>query len=217
MTKAIILDFDGIIIDSEQAAYEACKIWFMKNYNFELSLEDHISCVGSNTRALAAHMNKKYEMNIDAKSLEDFVTKETIELNSKLPPMPGVIDLIKNVKNRGLLLGLCTSSKRDKIDFHLARLKIDHYFDQITTSDLITRLKPDPEIYLKAIEMLECKAEEVVVVEDSFNGVIAAKATGAYVVAIPNEITKHFDLSRADMIISSFNDFPNELLEGGRI
>lgn len=106
-----------------------------------------------------------------------------------------VDDLFRELKERGLKLALATSSQRPKPLYHLERLGLLEYFDAIITAEDVTRIKPEPDLFLEALRVLDVKPSESLIVEDSRNGLLAGNSAGVNVLVIPNEVTKHSDLT----------------------
>lgn len=119
---------------------------------------------------------------------------------------PGVIERLEEARSLGLSIGLASSSDRAWIERHLREQGIRDYFEAIHTSDDVKRVKPDPALYLLALESLGANAEETVAVEDSFNGLRAAKAAGLYGLVVPNRVTAMMDFSEADLVVGSLAD-----------
>ena len=106
----------------------------------------------------------------------------------------------------GLKVGLASSSTSDWVRGHLDRLGILESFDCIRCRDHVANAKPEPDLYLSVLECLGVSASEAIAIEDSPNGVLAAKRAGLRCVAIPNSITGQLDLSQADLVLDSLAD-----------
>ena len=120
--------------------------------------------------------------------------------------LPGVLDYVLGAKRIGLKLGLASSSSRDWVDGHLAARDLIRHFDCIRGSDDVANVKPDPELYLSALEQLEARPERSIAIEDSPAGVAAAKAAGLFCVAVPNSMTAGLPLREADLVLDSLAD-----------
>ena len=125
------------------------------------------------------------------------------------PVLPGVTRLIQQARDAGLKLAIASSSPHDWVDTHLARLGLQDRFDHILCSEDVPpgRTKPNPDLYLKALEVLDVPAGQAVVFEDSFNGVKAARAAGIFVVAVPNPVTALLGVDGADLTLKSLEEF----------
>jgi beta-phosphoglucomutase-like phosphatase (HAD superfamily) len=117
-----------------------------------------------------------------------------------------VVERIAEAKALGLKLGVASSSTTDWVKGHLARLGILERFDCVTCRDDVANVKPEPDLYLAALECLGVAASDAIAIEDSPNGVTAAKVAGMRCVAVPNSITARLDLSHADVILASLAD-----------
>ena len=135
------------------------------------------------------------------------------EMIAELEILPGVRDAIAEAKRLGLRLGVASSSSRKWVTGHLARLGLDG-FECVRCRDDVTETKPDPELYLAVCACLGVPPGEALALEDSANGIAAAKAAGMRCVAIPNPMTAGLDLSAADLRLASLADISvAELLE----
>lgn len=195
MLKALIFDFDGVIVDTESQWYSIYKEYLKRNYNYELNIKDYLICVGSDSKRLFQFLEKEIGIEMDREKIEAIVREEFIERTKELPAMKGVIELIKEAKKRGLKIALATSSTRTKPVFHLERIGLIQYFDVLSTAELSKNIKPAPDIFLKAVEMLGVLPEECLAIEDSGNGLISAIQAGIRCLIVPNEVTKYSDFS----------------------
>lgn len=109
-------------------------------------------------------------------------------------------------KKLNLKIGLASSSRISWIEPYLTKHHLAHYFDSICTADHVENVKPDAELYLQSINKLNVAANEAISFEDSLNGFRAAKAAGLHCVIVPNELTKDFEFSDYDLIMSSMKD-----------
>ena len=126
---------------------------------------------------------------------------------------PGIADYLESAERLNVKRAIVSSSSRRWIDMHLARLERAVGWDAIVTADRDrARAKPNPTMYLEALDLLDVEAGEAVVFEDSPNGVAAARAAGIFVVAVPNNVTRDFGLDHADLVVDSLADLPPEEL-----
>jgi len=202
--RAVIFDFDGLIMDSEWPAYVAWSEIYQR-FGVSLSLKDWVSCVGGYKTGFdpVLYLKEQVGESIDGEAL--FAEKEARKaaLCELEPTLPGVLERIKEASKLGLTLAVASSSDRQWVDSHLIRLGIrDYFFGVITRSDVINA-KPAPDLYLKAATTLDVKAESCIAIEDSLNGVNAAKAAGMFCVAVPNRVTRVLDFAAADIRVDS--------------
>lgn len=126
--------------------------------------------------------------------------------SGRLPLRAGVKRFMLEAMDSGLLLGVCTTSNVKSAQAIAYEMLKDIKFEFVLAGDMVSRKKPDPEIYNLALERTNLKPEEVVVIEDSRNGVLAAKGASLYIVATTNVYTEKEDLSDADIIVTSLGD-----------
>lgn len=122
---------------------------------------------------------------------------------------PGIGEYLTDARQLGLRTAIVSSASREWIDSHLIRLRQADCFDAVVCADGDpARAKPRPLLYLEALARLDVDASEAIAIEDSLNGVRAAKAAGIYTVAVPNPATAQLDLGEADLIVSSLAALP---------
>lgn len=189
MLKAIVMDFDGVIIDSEALWYQIFAEWFQTKKNYDLSMDEFLCCVGSDSPDLFASLKEKGII-VDAQAFRNDTQQEFIDKSAFLPLMDGVKNFIEETKKAGLLLALATSASRPKPVYHLERFGLLDDFDALITSEYVERIKPFPDLFIKTAEILNISPDEALVVEDSQHGLDAANRAGMPVLIIPNEITK---------------------------
>jgi HAD superfamily hydrolase (TIGR01509 family) len=128
-------------------------------------------------------------------------------------PLPGVLSILDAAKRLGLRLAVASSSPHHWVDGHLTRLGISHFFEVVKCADDVSRTKPEPELYLSALEALGVSAPEAIAFEDSPHGVTAARRAGIFVIAIPNPVTAQLKISGENLRLNSLADLGlNELL-----
>ncbi len=219
MLKALIFDFDGLILDTETPEV---LVWqsIYEDHGFELPVHEWEKTVGgygiSNFNA-AEHLAYLSSGRLDAVSLRARYRKAADEIIHASPVLPGVIQMIEQAKESGLQISIGSSSPHSWVDAHAKRLGIFHYFDHVVCADDVApgRTKPNPDIYLKALEQLNVKNDVAVVFEDSLNGVLAARRAEIFVVAVPNPLTAKMGVSGDLTVFSladlSFQDLSNQV------
>ncbi|WP_188455489.1 HAD family hydrolase [Virgibacillus oceani] len=191
MLKAVIMDFDGVIIDTEVIWYEVYKDWFHVKKNYELAISEFLVCVGSNYKALFRELEKTKEIYVDEDEFFADTMGMFMDRSNHLPAKEGVIEFIESIKKQNLILLLATSSKRKKPETHLKRLGLINYFDSLITADDVKRIKPFPDLFNLALKTHHVENDAAIVIEDSNNGLIAANKAGIKTIIIPNEVTKY--------------------------
>lgn len=210
MLKALIFDFDGLILDTETPEYHVWQTIY-REYGFELPHDEWGRIIGgygiSNFDA-ANHLSLLSQGRLDSASLRARHQLESHALIHAQPILPGVMDIIHEAKRLGLKLAIASSSPHFWVDKHAQRLNIFHYFDVVVCADDvgIGRTKPNPDLFLLALNQLKVPKEAAVVFEDSPNGVKAANRAGIFVVAVPNPVTSTLQFNGANRIVKSLAD-----------
>ncbi|WP_017729355.1 HAD family hydrolase [Halalkalibacterium ligniniphilum] len=207
--KGIIFDFDGLILDTETPWYDAYKHVY-KAHGHELPLPIYAKTIGT---TLDAFHPFRYLEEISGRKLNDHeltkqITQHHASSMEKMDLRPGVRKYLQDAKSEGLKVGLASSSERKWIDRWLSKYQLHSFFDTIWTSDEVMNVKPDPELYEKAQHALGLNKEDVVVFEDSLNGLIAAKRAGLTCVIVPNPVTAHLPFEEHDYQLSSMEEIP---------
>lgn len=211
MIRAIIFDFDGLILDTELPEYQAWQeIYHEHGSSLPLSL--WVSTIGTHASEHGFDPVRFLENQIgqqsgDGDALWAQHKERSTELIAMQPVLPGVEAWIGEARRLGIRLAVASSSPRAWVHGHLCRLGLLQQFDAIRTSEDVSRTKPAPDLFLAALEALGVEPSEAVVIEDSPNGVTAAKRAGIFAIAVPNDLTRQLDLSRADLTVSSLADF----------
>lgn len=214
--KALIFDFDGLILDTEMPD---CHSWQMvyRSYGVELPLEKWATIIGGTAESdfdPHDYLEALTGQTIDREQVWIDRRKDYMKHLAQQPILPGVEEYLETAHWMGLPVAVASSSPENWVEGHLARLGLREYFLEVVTADDVEHTKPDPALFLLAAERLGILPAEVVVFEDSQNGVLAAKRAGMYVVAVPNPLTAEMDFSRADMKLNSLADLPlKQLLE----
>ena len=206
MLKALIFDFDGLILDTETPEV---LVWqsIYKEHGFELPVDEWektIGGYGTSDFDAAEHLALLSQGRLDTVSLKAHYRKEVDKIIHASSILPGVISMIEQAKENDLQIAIGSSAPHSWVDAHAKRLGIFHYFDQIICQDDVPpgRTKPNPDIFLKALDQLNVKKNAAVVFEDSPNGVTAARRAEIFVVAVPNPLTAKMGVT-GDMTVSS--------------
>ncbi|KEK26134.1 HAD family hydrolase [Bacillus gaemokensis] len=203
--KAIIFDFDGLIVDTET-------IWFqsfqevIREYGGDLPLEEFAKCIGTTDEVLYTYIEQQLKEQFDKNVLKEKVWTLHQE-KMKIPvARDGVKEYIEEARDLGLKIGLASSSSRKWVVGFLEGLGIREYFEVIKTQEDVEKVKPDPALYRVAIEELGIEPSEAVVFEDSLNGLKAALAAGLICVVVPNEVTKALQFENYHLRLSSMKE-----------
>jgi HAD superfamily hydrolase (TIGR01509 family) len=212
--RAFLFDFDGLILDTETASRAGWE-WLYRQHGHELPADRWASIVGT-TGAWSPmdHLEELVGEPLERRALNERRYSHEISLIEAEELRPGIADYIDTATRLGLKRAIVSSSSRAWIDLHLERLEREVGWDAIVTADHDrTRAKPNPTMYLEALDLLGVEPGEAIVFEDSPNGVRAARAAGIFVVAVPNDVTRDFGLDEADLVVDSLAELPpDELL-----
>jgi HAD superfamily hydrolase (TIGR01509 family) len=205
MIRGLIFDFDGLILDTEWPVYQSW-VELFEQYGTELPFDLWASIIGTSS---GEHFNP---MDLLEQQVGNLPEREAVagkrrqrelDLVVKQPVLPGVIDYLEAARGLDLKLGVASSSSYRWVGGHLSRLGLLDYFQVVHTSDNVTHTKPDPALFHLVLESLGLEPTQALVLEDSPNGVTAAKAAGLFTVAVPNPLTARLDLDHADLRLES--------------
>ena len=230
--KALIFDQDGVIIDTERDGHRVAFNRTFKEFGFKFDWDvEHyhrlLQIAGGKER-MKHHLHEKgFGVEVKPEEEEELIKKlhkrktdlfiELIE-SGELPLRPGVKRIMKEAMGKGLKLGICTTSNEKAAQAVAYKILKDIKFDFVLAGDIVSKKKPDPEIYLLALSKTGLKPEQCIVIEDSRNGVLAAKAAGMHVVTTTNGYTEKEDLRESDIIVTCLGDPDGEkgkLKQGG--
>ena len=208
MIRALIFDFDGLIVDTESPALQSWQEIF-REYGYELSLDRWALNVGrGESLDVVGDLQQLVGRTLDAEALTARRRARHIQMIEAQPILPGVVERIAEAHAMGLRLAVASSSPRQWVAGHLERCGLIQHFDAIRTpTDPDVGVgKPDPAVYLAALRSLEVEAGEAIALEDSPRGVEAAIQAGIFTVAIPNDVTRRMGPNGADLTLESLAD-----------
>jgi HAD superfamily hydrolase (TIGR01509 family) len=214
MIKALIFDFDGLILDTETPELEAWQAVYHE-HGHELSAQTWGQIVGGTAASTfnpATHLENLSGRKLDHASLHERVRTDSLAIIHRDKPRPGVEAILRAAKSRGLKLAVASSSPHAWVDGHLTRIGLFGFFDAVKCSEDVRHTKPFPDLFLAALEALGVQASEAVVFEDSPNGIIAARRAGIFAVAIPNPLTAQLRFEGENLRLNSFLDMPLDAL-----
>jgi beta-phosphoglucomutase family hydrolase len=214
MFGAVIFDMDGVIIDSEPIYFEAGDKLF-RYLGLDVSEEEHHSYVGIRSKDMWSHIRNKYKIDLSTEELVEMEMNIYIDyLLSKKDekPIPGVVELIEDLYKNNIDLALASSSSIKSIKIVLDMFNLEKFFKIIVNGYEVENGKPAPDIFVYAAKRLGVQPEGCIVIEDSKNGIEAAKSAGMKCVGFKNLNSGKQDLSSADMVIDSFSQLNYEKL-----
>ena len=208
MIDALIFDFDGLILNTEFTEYLSWQEIFTA-HGQPFPASEWQQNIGSTYFDPYAHLETQIGQPVDRQKLEVRRRQRDRELLVEENMMPGVLAYLQNAREIGLQIGLASSSRHSWVDEHLHRLGIAPYFTAVACRDDVGDCpKPDPAVYHFVLAQLGVAADRALALEDSLNGVRAAKAAGVWVTAVPNNMTHTLDFSLADYRLSSLAEMP---------
>ena len=223
--KAIIFDCDGVLADTERDGHRVAfnKAFAKKGLPIEWSVElygELLEVAGGKERMRHYFDNYGWPHDVADK---DTLIKELHKLKTdyfmeiietgQLPLRPGVARLVDEAIAANIALAICSTSHERAVNLVAEVLlgpERKAHFNTILAGDVVSKKKPDPEIYLMALEKAGLEPDECLVIEDSKNGVVAAHAAGIRIVATTNFYTEKEDLSLADMVVTCLGDLDGE-------
>jgi HAD superfamily hydrolase (TIGR01509 family) len=213
--RALIFDFDGLIVDTESAIYHAWREVY-DDHGQELDLATYADCVGSDHGQFdpMRHLDKLLGRSLDWDTLEPRKEARIRELLDGQEALPGVRELLARAAEQELACAVASSSSLDWVGGWLERLELGQHFEVVRTRDHVERIKPHPDLFLAAAEGLGVPTANAVIFEDSENGLRAARAAGIHCVAVPNQITAAGAFEGAAMRLDSLAGLDLEELRG---
>lgn len=209
MIQALIFDFDGTILETELPDYLSWQEAY-QDHNCELPLPLWLSAVGGSAVDFDpyTHLEQQLGRAVDRAILRQRRRARFNALIAEQQIRPGVIETIETAQNLGLHLAVASSSGREWVEGHLQRLGLRHHFAAVFTRDDVVRVKPDPMLYSLAVNAVDVPPHTAVAIEDSRNGMLAAKAAGLKCVVIPNEVTQQLRFPEADLQMATLDERP---------
>lgn len=199
IVKGILFDCDGVLLDSE-AIYLQALCSYLHSIGIAAQESDVVSVLGKPMAMITQELREKFDLR--QYSDEEIVWGQRKRFRSQLQqtqltPMPHLIDLLKWCRTQHWKLAIASSSDLDYLQDVTRRLHIESYFDAIISGQMVTHGKPAPDIYQYAAKTLQLRNAETVVIEDSYNGILAGKRSGSFTIGYKGSVIQQ-DTSMAD-------------------
>jgi HAD superfamily hydrolase (TIGR01509 family) len=209
IARALVFDFDGLILDTETPIYTSWSAIFTDHGCEPPTLEEWALEVGAQ-RALdpMAMLRDRSGRHVDADAVQRLRRAHRDDLLAREQVRPGVEQWLDDARRLGLAIGIASSSEHGWVESHLSRLGLRDRFSHLACYSEALRAKPEPDTYLAACAALGVTPTDALALEDSPNGIAAAKTAGLRVVAVPNGVTAGMDLEAADLVLESLASRP---------
>lgn len=200
---ALILDFDGTILDTETPIFEEWSEEYQR-YGQQLEVSFWGQAIGTHGVVdLAAYLAELVGDSHDPKALRQGVRRRVRRRLATQPLRPGIEDLLDDARAADMPAAVASSSSAGWVEGWLEHHGIRGRFGPVCARDHVERLKPEPDLFLLAAEKLDVATAACLVIEDSPNGVLAARGAGMRCVAVPNPVTRHLEMPAAELVVES--------------
>lgn len=210
--SAVIFDLDGTVLDNEEVYSEAFQAVYRK-YGIDPDHGSHVAGIGM--EANWKRLKEKYKelVNISIIQLVGETQNEYHNRLGKVIVRPGFSELCQALQGSGIIIALATSNNWWMVEDELEDLRLQKYFETVTTGEEVYERKPQPDIYLLTARKLHAEPEECIVIEDSRAGVTAGLEAGMKVVVIRGAHNQNEDFSDASLVIDSFSELNLQILD----
>lgn len=210
--SAVFFDFDGILVDTEWAIYQAW-VGTFRDHGQELPLSLYTRCIGSDFDAWSpkTHLEDLTQLGFDWVKMDE---ERQLGIRSALEqagPIPGVVELLGEIREKGIPASVVSSSSHFWVDGWLEKLDLREFFAEVVCKGDAPRIKPAPDLYLEAACRLGLEAGGCLVIEDSLNGLLSANAAGMKAWIVPNRVTAGLDFSLAEKVFPDFAELRETL------
>jgi putative hydrolase of the HAD superfamily len=215
--RAILFDFDGILVDTEWAIYSAWRDCFAA-HGQELPLEIYTRCIGSDfqTWSPKTYLEELTGKDFDWEKMDSERQQVIVAELADEGPMVGALDLLEALQSKEIPLAVVSSSSHHWVDGWLERLGMKKYFTEVVCRGDAPRIKPAPDLWIEALRRLQCDGSSCLAIEDSRNGLLSAKEAGLQVWIAPNRVTSCLAFAEADRCFADFAEMANSLMDAAR-
>jgi HAD superfamily hydrolase (TIGR01509 family) len=204
--EAVIFDMDGVLVDSEPFGFEALRR-VMARYGLGYSEEENAEFLGRTTLESCQILKARHALPDPAETLAGYYIEAMLAQIGEGPiPMPGVPQVLEQVRAGGYRLALASSAEVRLIQANLTALGLGPLFEAVVSGTQVARGNPAPDVFLAAAERLAVAPARCLVIEDSRNGLLAAKAAGMACAVVPCAQTRHQDFREADHRLTALPD-----------
>lgn len=206
--RAIIFDMDGVLVDSEPVHFEATRL-LLEDHGIGYQPAEDENFFGCTDREVFRQLRQRYALDVHEHDLaEAWIERVVRLLPDRIAPMPGVPEVLHGLKSAGLHLALASSSSPAIIRTTITGLGLDGVFETTVSGRDVERGKPAPDIFLEAARRLGEDPASCLVIEDSYNGLLAAHAAGIECLVVPCASTASQDFSLATARLSTLREVP---------
>lgn len=216
MVNAVIFDMDGVVVNTEPVGLEANRK-FYKTLGIDVTDEIYSDFIGNSDKNIIQKLRNLFELQ---QTEEDLLEKsykyyfDAFESSDDLELLPGVKDLIIDLYNNGMTLVLASSAAKRKIEAVFTRFDLHQYFKTKISGEDFEQSKPNPAIFVEAVKQTGFPKEECIVIEDSTNGIKAAKGADVFCIGYQSEHSMGQDTSLADKVITDFKQLDYKTIKG---
>jgi HAD superfamily hydrolase (TIGR01509 family) len=204
--EAVIFDMDGVLVDSEPFGFEALRR-VMARYGLGYSEEENAEFLGRTTLESCRILKARHALPDAAETLADlYIEGMLAQIGDGPVPMPGVPEVLERVRAAGYRMALASSAEVRVIHANLTALALGPLFEAVVSGTEVARGKPAPDVFLAAADRLAVAPDRCLVIEDSRNGLLAARAAGMRCAVVPCAHTRHQDFREADHHLTRLPD-----------
>lgn len=213
MLKAVIFDMDGVIVDTEPMHAKAA-VLALRQFGVEVTIEYVQQFIGSTIYHMSQVIINDFKMDVTVRQLVDANNEMKAYLHKTEGHIvvPFITNVMKSLHDNGIKLIIASSSEGPAIEEVIEKLQIEELLKGYVSGCTVSHPKPAPDIFIKAAELLRVSSEECLVIEDSYNGVTAAKAAGMTCIGFVNPGSGNQDLRQADMLVEGFEEVDYEFI-----
>ena len=207
MIEAVILDFDGLVLDTETPFRRSWEEIY-EEHGLSVSPTTWAELIGSSADPAEAYalLERHLDRGIDRAAIRNRRMARELELLRHEQVMPGVRELIDEATTQGIRLAIASSSERAWVVDHLTEIGLLECFEVIACAEDVAVTKPAPDLYEAALRSLGVSPDRAIAFEDSVHGVAAAKAAELFCIAVPNRVTRHLVFPAADLVVEKLSE-----------